>query len=137
MITDEQLQEWGALADAATRGPWSTISKFTGPYGEGVGGTAIIGAYDSEWIDLTIAVCPPRNAEMADAAFLVAARTAVPALIGEVERLQVAWSAEHDAYIRADEQARMAKRDADELRGEVRELQNRLSAADPDIVWID
>ena len=62
---------------------------------------------------------------------------AIGALLAEVERLQVAWSAEHDAYIRADEQARMAKRDADELRGEVRELQNRLSAADPDIVWID
>lgn len=73
----------------------------------------------------------------ADAIYYMAARAAVPALIAEVERLQVAWSGEHDAYIRADEQARMAKRDADELRGEVRELQNRLSAADPDIVWID
>ena len=73
----------------------------------------------------------------ADAIYYMAARAAVPALIAEVERLQAAWSAEHDAYIRADEQARMAKRDADELRGEVRELQNRLSAADPDIVWID
>ena len=62
---------------------------------------------------------------------------AVSALIAEVERMQVAWSAEHDAYIRADEQARMAKRDADELRSDVRELQDRLSAADPDVVWID
>ena len=64
-------------------------------------------------------------------------RQGIVALIAEVERLGDAWSVEHDAYIRADEQARMAKRDADELRGEVRELQNRLSAADPDIVWID
>ena len=72
-----------------------------------------------------------------EAIYYMAMRAAVPALIAEVERLQVAWSAEHDAYIRADEQTRMAERDADELRGEVRELQNRLSAADPDIVWID
>ncbi len=72
-----------------------------------------------------------------NAAFIAATRAAMPALLAEVERLGDAWSAEHDAYIRADEQARMAKRDADELRGEVRELQNRLSAADPDIVWID
>ena len=62
---------------------------------------------------------------------------AVSALIAEVERMQGAWSAEHDAYIRADEQTRMAEREADELRSDVRELQDRLSAADPDVVWID
>jgi hypothetical protein len=78
---------------------------------------------------------PEHNAD--DAYFAEWVGDDIDALIAEVERLQVAWSAEHDAYIRADEQARMAKRDADELRGEVRELQNRLSAADPDIVWID
>ena len=64
-------------------------------------------------------------------------RQGIVALIAEVERLQAAWSAEHDAYIRADEQTRMAEREADELRSDVRELQDRLSAADPDVVWID
>ena len=46
----------------------------------------------------------------------------VDALIAEVERLQVAWSAEHDAYIRADEQARMAKREAERLRDEIEDI---------------
>ena len=40
----------------------------------------------------------------------------------EVERLQAAWSAEHDAYIRADEQARMAKREAERLRDEIEDI---------------
>ena len=48
----------------------------------------------------------------------------VDALIAEVERLQVAWSAEHDAYIRADEQARMARREVERLRAELAAARN-------------
>ncbi len=59
----------------------------------------------------------------ADAIYYIAARAAVPALIAEVEQLQAAWSAEHDAYIRADEQARMAKREVESLRAMVEEVQ--------------
>ena len=121
-MTQAELDALKALADAATPGPWAT--------GDEDGMIYVGNEFDSD----TVAYC---GQSLDDAAFIAAARAAVPALIAEVERLQVAWSAEHDAYIRADEQARMAKRDADELRGEVRELQNRLSAADPDIVWID
>ena len=47
---------------------------------------------------------------------------AIGALLAEVERLQAAWSAEHDAYIRADEQARMAKREAERLRDEIEDI---------------
>ena len=48
----------------------------------------------------------------------------VDALIAEVERLQVAWSAEHDACIRADEQARMARREVERLRAELAAARN-------------
>ena len=125
-MTAEHLEQWRALADAATPGPWLPSHNVDAPSDgnwepdnperEGRGeGPTLTGLYRDvkAWAE-------------ADAAFIAAARAAVPALIAEVERLQAAWSAEHDAYIRADE-----------LRGEVRELQNRLSAADPDIVWID
>ena len=47
---------------------------------------------------------------------------AIGALLAEVERLQAAWSAEHDAYILADEQARMAKREAERLRDEIEDI---------------
>ena len=49
---------------------------------------------------------------------------AVSALIAEVEQLQAAWSAEHDAYIRADEQARMAKREVERLHAELAAARN-------------
>ena len=126
-MTQQELDALKALADAATPGPWEEVAEsgewwITSASDE----TASLYVIPDTWL-----------MNQADVDFIAASRTAVPALLAEVERLQVAWSAEHDAYIRADEQARMAKRDADELRGEVRELQNRLSAADPDIVWID
>ena len=136
-MTAEHLEQWRALADAATPGPWLPSHNVDAPSDgnwepdnperEGRGeGPTLTGLYRDvkAWAE-------------ADAAFIAAAREAVPALIAEVERLQAAWSAEHDAYIRADEQTRMAEREADELRSDVRELQDRLSAADPDVVWID
>ena len=126
-MTQQELDALKALADAATPGPWEEVAES--------GEWWITSASDET---ASLYVIPDTGlTNQADVDFIAAARAAVPALLAEVERLQVAWSAEHDAYIRADEQARMAKRDADELRGEVRELQNRLSAADPDIVWID
>ena len=125
-MTQQELDALKALADAATPDRWEIWSAATGA-------DYIVRVPRGKNYYAVIAT----DCTYSNAAFIAAAREAVPALIAEVERLQVAWSAEHDAYIRADEQARMAKRDADELRGEVRELQNRLSAADPDIVWID
>ena len=60
---------------------------------------------------------PEHNAD--DAYFAEWVGDDIDALIAEVERLQVAWSAEHDAYIRADEQARMARREVERLRAEL------------------
>ena len=125
-MTQAELDALKTLADVATPDRWEIWSAATGA-------DYIVRVPRGKNYYAVIAT----DCTYSNAAFIAAAREAVPALIAEVERLQVAWSAEHDAYIRADEQARMAKRDADELRGEVRELQNRLSAADPDIVWID
>ena len=128
-MTQQELDALKALADAATPGPW-WIEGYASMFG--------VFANNTDEQPETICDLPDDSRySQNNAAFIAATRAAMPALLAEVERLGDAWSVEHDAYIRADEQARMAKRDADELRGEVRELQNRLSAADPDIVWID
>lgn len=58
MISDEQAAEWRELADAATEGPWDTDRLFIA-----------------------------HNHAAEDAAFIAAARTAVPALLAERERL--------------------------------------------------
>ena len=126
-MTQQELAALKALADAATPGPWEEVAE------------------SGEWwitsaseVTASLYVIPDTGLmNQADVDFIAASRAAVPALIAEVERLQAAWGAEHDAAIRADEQARMAEREVDELRSDVRELQDRLSAADPDVVWID
>lgn len=77
-ITAEQLAEWKALADAATEGPWMSdrSAKIRCPAGYDVAAVQI-GAHERRANKLLIA----------------AARTAVPALVAEVERLR----AERDA----------------------------------------
>lgn len=78
-MTPEKLSEWKKLAEAATEGPWkyneharddnvfSGNRRIADVYGARIGGTE-------------------QNA--ANATFIAAARTAVPELIAEVERLQ-------------------------------------------------
>ena len=68
-ITPSTLAEWRALAEAATAGPW-TISSGATMSGE-----------TEFWITETSDRFEP------DAAFIAAARTAVPALLDEVARL--------------------------------------------------
>lgn len=85
-ITQEQLDQWRALADAATPGPWFAISEFTGEGGEINGGTVVNGPYTPEHGSPTVAVCPDDD----NAEFIIAAREAVAALIREVERLRIA-----------------------------------------------
>lgn len=74
MSSPEQRAEWKALADAATEGPWTAAEQSHG-----------------EWFSIQsphLALCTAF--EPADAAFIAAARTAVPALLEEVERLREA-----------------------------------------------
>ena len=84
-VTQEHLEQWRALADAATPGPWR------GDTDRGELKYAVLGG-DRE---LVIKV-DHKNAESGfvgdngenDGAFVLAARTAVPALLAEVERLR-------------------------------------------------
>jgi len=92
MITDEQLKEWRALADAATAGPWDYNASFDGwrtiVYFEDTGeiddGDKIMrqaGRIARTYVD-------GDKLNPGNAAFIAAAREAVPALIDEVERLR-------------------------------------------------
>ena len=95
MISNENLQQWRALADAATPGPWSAETGHgeTGPnYIDSPSGVVAY-VYDSYRGTLP-------NAE-ADAAFIAAAREAVPALLAEVDRLrrELASYERHAAYV--------------------------------------
>ena len=111
-MTQQELDALKALADAATPGPWVCY------YSLSVGATVQQNGR-AGWIFRA-----QEKATREDMDFVAAARAAVPALIAEVERLRVAWSAEHDACIRADEQARMARREVERLRAELAAARN-------------
>lgn len=89
MITQEQLEQWRALADAATPGPWELKNYGKSVYLAGPAIEDIIGRIQFH--------------AGADAAFIAAARAAVPALLAEVERL----TAEVRRYEEAEHQREM------------------------------
>lgn len=99
-LSADRLAEYAALAEAATPGPWCTDAWeiYQGSeYQPGI----------SEWIGET---CRGRieglSQDKADAAFVAAARSAVPELLAEVERLR----AERDAFCdRVDTLTEVAK----------------------------
>ncbi len=80
-ITEEQLAAWEAVERAATAGPWSDCDSTV---------DEILAGIDE---DQHVATCwnndrvSPRLAK-ANTAFIVAARTALPALLVEVRRLR-------------------------------------------------
>jgi hypothetical protein len=86
MIPPTTLSAWSELAARATPGPWEPNVwietdgnewRATGPGHEDSSGD-----YDSA------PGCPDEQAAQADAAFIAASRTAMPALLAEVERLK-------------------------------------------------
>lgn len=88
----EQLVKWHDLADAATPGPWKddaleSSSDFrvcaTGSDEGCIRCLALMLKVDADG-------CPDDTSRRADAAFIAAAREAVPALLGEVDRLRLA-----------------------------------------------
>ena len=112
MITLEQLSDWKRLADAATEGPWETdTTENEGDYGNGLDLRSGFNSY--EVAAASGRVCDTINSDVAmvseeydedgctawdevgkaNMEFIAAARTAVPTLIAEVERL----TAERDA----------------------------------------
>ena len=78
MVTARQLAAWKRLCEAASPEPW-TVRK------------AGTDRDDTPWYDVFIALPPdgyPATRRRADAELMAAARTALPALIAEVERLR-------------------------------------------------
>ena len=125
-MTDNELSKLRALTDSATPGPWSAMpfDDCSRVYsGEPLKGRlVVISPYEYN----------PRDEE--DAAFIAAARTAVPALIGEVERLRADLSRltrnarnEADQYRAKSNNLRRlmleAQKERDSLRREVKRLQ--------------
>jgi hypothetical protein len=99
------LAGWREAEQAATEGPWGTDENHGRGYDdEGWSRCFILGALDSATLPVVAAtyftdIIEPDNAE-ADAAFIVAARTAMPLLLGAVERaLELADEWEDSAAI--------------------------------------
>lgn len=80
MISDDQIKTWGALAAAATPGPWE-------PCGASDGRCVCGLVWANPHVPLQGDDLEP-NPTADDAAFICAARTAVPALVSEVETLR-------------------------------------------------
>ena len=78
-MTPEQLAEWAALTDAATMGPWE-VRRLSWPQ-DSRDASDIVSPFGV----ISDAENMPKAA---DAAFIAAARAAVPALIAEVQRLR-------------------------------------------------
>ncbi len=92
-LTAEQLAEWKRLADAATPGPWES-PRVPEQYCQAIVLTAdeeqVCDAYDNtSW---------GGDQARANGVFIAAARTAVPDLVKEVERLRKYEAAVH--YLR-------------------------------------
>ena len=98
MVTDEELKQWAELCEGATAGPWGA------DYFDNI--VSIAGVEDyATWRDSEKAsdhsapfVVEPSGIEESDFAFIVEARTAMPRLIAEVERLQEDNCAFRDWY---------------------------------------
>jgi hypothetical protein len=91
MITDEQIAEWKRLADAATSGPWKHDDSYSDRVCNGLCGDqfeysegSLTGLIERHGNCSTVSNVEERR----DVAFIAAARTAVPALIAEVELLR-------------------------------------------------
>jgi hypothetical protein len=71
-MTDEELREARKLCEAATPGPWRPVA----------GRTGVVSAHDDWWVCSVNRITPVLDVE-----FIAAARTLVPRLLAEVERL--------------------------------------------------
>lgn len=87
-MTDEQLQEWSVLAEAATPGPW----KSGWSWQDAINGGKSAWSEGPVHVGETLSQVAPQA--IADAAFIAAAREAVPALVAEVRRLRAELAAD-------------------------------------------
>jgi len=77
-MTPEKLSRWKKLAEAATEGPWT----YSGYFADAHFGIDPLFFYSQGETDF------PKSITEDDLSFIAEARTAVPELIAEVERLQ-------------------------------------------------
>lgn len=82
MITTEQLDEWAALCEAATPGPWAA-QEYGVRGSDGATEYVLVGGHG---FGLAFAESSEEGAATVELA--AAARTAMPALIAEVRRLE-------------------------------------------------
>ncbi|MFJ8146602.1 hypothetical protein ACIQ6R_16245 [Streptomyces sp. NPDC096048] len=101
-LTEQQLADIQARAEAATPGPWCTDDWEIYQGAEYVPGI-------SQWIGETCRGTTSPEQDRADATFVAAAREDVPALVAEIQRLK----GQRKYLI-----TQLAKRDADTGRGD-------------------
>ena len=102
------------LADAATHGPWT--------YDDGDG--MVYAPFDSGGIEDYDEVARTCSGTTCDPAFIAAARTAVPALLDEVERL-----AEECAYLESDTALLKARQENQRLREGIEALADECASS--------
>lgn len=89
-ITQQELDELRAVEKAAAGGPWELARP-------GYDGDNWIRSRDSETMgDFVLDLAPFQNPDSPDLAFILAARTALPRLLDEVERLRDALNTEEE-----------------------------------------
>lgn len=89
MVTDEELNEWEALAAAATPGPWVATRATTYDGGKAVVSEMFVRRPGGDVAIASDIIDPDTTAvSEANAAVIAAARTALPALVAEVRRLK-------------------------------------------------
>ena len=80
-LTTEQLDEWGALAKAATPGDWRVVKNRDGTVN-------VVCDYSEAGDRYSTKICLVNGKSENAAVFIAASRAAVPALIAEVDRLE-------------------------------------------------
>ena len=86
-ITDDEIKAARALCEAATPGPWTArFDEYV--IGDNVSARVSIRNDDGAWVDSERTIV--NESMRGDAAFIAAARTLVPRLLDEVERLKAA-----------------------------------------------
>ena len=80
-IDPRQLDEWGALAKAATPGDWRVVKNRDGTVN-------VVCDYSEDGDRYSAKICLVNGKSENAAVFIAASRAAVPALIAEVRRLE-------------------------------------------------
>ncbi len=132
-ITDEQVEEILARAEKATEGPWRTgwLESYNASTGEREMFIYRLSPSDEEETPgnrICIRGSKTKMDCVADADFIVHARTDVPALCGEVKRLRGELKTECDAHTLAHEQWQAARAERDRLKGLVGRLVEALES---------